>query len=149
MAFYLRWRFLNTCWLGCKRLSVIRTSHAGIYRNQQAHSLILALGCVYFQFTVFVSLSIHVFPKPDGWCVCTALCSRAPRMSTHWVWSGTCGWDLLCVPGVFVASTAIDQVRLCPLDTAGPKHSAWIIKQPVNKTNELNKPALRCYKEQE
>lgn len=38
----------------------------GFILIRQANSLIPALGCVYLQFTVFVSLSIHVLHKPDG-----------------------------------------------------------------------------------
>lgn len=102
---------------------------------------------------------MHVLPHTHVWCVCTVhICLRdscgcvltwcETVCACVWLWF-TLYFPILwvCVPRIFVASTAIDHVCLHSLGRASPKHSAWIIKQPVKKTNELNKPALRCYSE--
>lgn len=65
-----------------------------------------------------------------------------------WLWYFIFPDTLSVCHTFFVAPRAIDHVCLRTLDRASPKHNTWIIKQPVKKTNELNKPALCCRRKQ-
>lgn len=78
--------------------------------------------------------------SPTG---CVHLCSLSVKQCVCVaVFYSTFPETVIVLPRISVASTAIDHVCLRSLGRASPKHNTWIIKQPVKKMNELNKPAL-------